>query len=303
MNSKSTNTAVTLSLIALFILISGCVQKDVPQKQFIASDDALVMSFQAGSPPDKVFSDSEFDIVLQAENKGEHGLALGDVRFVLTDAGFSNGQSEIMSNSQIIAPASQAISGEYLAGGIEFANWNGMKYASVMQVTEMKKIPARVEACYPYETKASATLCVKAGTTAKCSDDEEKTVANSGAPVKITEFSQIGSTKTATGVQTGFKFKVARTGGEEYKFYSNVADCPTLSAINANIINVAVDMPKTTCSPTTAILDSKTQESDSITCTISFDTTSSFEKVIPIKLNYVIKQSTNKDIQIIPLPK
>ncbi len=297
-----------LSTIALFILISGCVQKDnAPQKQFVASDDALVMDFQAGTPPDKVFSGSEFDVVLQVENKGEHALVARDVRFVLTDAGFDyGGASAIKQNEEKdgIAPVRQAISGEYLAGGIAFAEWNGLKYASVMQVTEMKKIPVRVEACYPYETKASVTLCIKGDQTAKCSDDEEKTVANSGAPVKITGFSQIGSTKINNGqtIRTGFKFKVARTGDETYKFYGDVADCHALNAINANEIDVAVDMPKTTCSPTTATLDSKTFESDYINCRVDFDTTSSFEKVISITLNYKVKQSASKDIQIIPLP-
>ncbi len=306
-------------IIVAVLLISGCAQKTGEQKVFVSSDDALDISFAESQPPDRIFGYNPFDIVVLLLNKGEHALLQNEVILTLNDASLLHNnipvglqpEFAVVKNAEPLAAVSQAPSGEYLSGGRTGVIWEDISKGT-RTITEETKTPIRVEACYPYETSTTARLCVKGDISAQCDDAELKKADNSGAPVKITAFEELGSTKNAQGgIDINFKFKIAQTGSGKYKIYAP-KPCSELKATDSNVVEISSMQflgkeqlrgtdGKLACNQNPVLLDSDSGESDYVFCKITVPSGGSFEDTIKFNLKYQIKQSVKKEVQLIPI--
>jgi len=305
-----------LLLFLLAVLVSGCVgQQKSEAETFTASDSALEISFLEGQPPDRIFGGNTFDVAVLAVNKGGTALPKDSIRFVLNDGKFgltqqNAEQNAVRRNSEALAPISRVPSGEFLQGGRDVILWQDLSYNSVRPITEEVKTPIRADTCYKYNTISVVKLCVKTEkTTAVCKDDEAKAVENSGAPIKVSEFTELKSQKSQNGAEVGFKFKLKKVGDAKYKIYSPSAECGIINPEKLN--NVQLDsmtfegktlLPYIICNDAIeAFLSSESLESDYIFCRFETDAASSYEGVLAMSFRYLITQSISKDMQIIPI--
>ena len=298
-------------MFLLFVLVSGCAQQEPKGETFVASDDALSIVFLEGQPPDRIFGNNTFDAAVLISNKGGEDIASRGVELILNDHNFGLDEpAATKHNKEPLAGIGRAPSGELIPGGNEVASWENLAYLSIRPVTEEVSTPLSLDACYNYATTASVKLCVVADSSPPCSDDEEKTVENSGAPVKISEFTELKSTESADGVvAVGFKFRLAKTGSEIYKIYSPTIGCSGTTAEDLNNVRLTDSkfpgMLSARCNIISnnniISLGDENTEPDEVFCKVVVRASGSYEDNLQLRFSYLVKQGVNKDMQVIPI--
>jgi len=173
---------------------------------FVGGTQGLSMEFVKDAPPDNIFDGGKFpfSVNVKMKNVGEWEIPTGaNIKVKISgidpsDYGVTPAQLE-KNPPQGMLSTRRGPSGEVIEGDTLVMDFPGLNY----QRTLFGDVPAtfKAEACYQYGTKVSSSICVKknlASTdTSICTVNEEKAVANSGAPVQITSIreSQGGTDK------------------------------------------------------------------------------------------------------------
>jgi len=307
------NKLKVIVMFLFFVLISGCA-KEVPKEEtFVASDDALEFVFLEGQPPDRIFGDNTFDAAVLVSNKGGRDVEPNSVEMILDggDVGLPNEAAATKQNTQLLEGIKRAPgSGEFIQGGREVVLWENLAYRGISSITDEVKTPLGVSACYNYATTASVKLCVVADSSPPCSDDEDKSIDNSGAPVKISEFKELKSIRTADGMMSvGFKFKLAKTGDEIYKIYSPTRSCSGTKAEDSNNVRLTgMKFPGLRSARCNIIsnnnlisLGDESVEPDDVFCNVILNASGSYEDNLQMQVSYLVKQGISKNMQVIPI--
>jgi len=204
---------------------------------FAGGDDALYINFVGNNPPDRIFQSREFDIALILQNYGEYQVSAEDVSIKLNGAAQlgvicdeDDVCNNIKTNAEDLSPIVKSESG-YIPGGVDYIQYNNLKYTGRNVLTEESPLAISVEACYPYKTTAISELCITRSTESPiCNFLEEKEVQNSGAPIHIKSVEQQGNFNQEGMIYSQVRIDFKEDGiGDVHDINAN---CDNLSSYN-----------------------------------------------------------------------
>lgn len=188
------------AVLILLIFVSGCslVQKKTkdfePEKiEYRTGTTALKMSFLENFPKDEIKNGTKFQAMVEVENQGAYDI--NNIELSLT--GIRQQYTKVIGDSKKTV--------EKLPGkSINFPE--GSKEIVSFQLENFKRLPKdkhteliRINACYPYQTVASAQICINptmevAGLSqaqSVCKADQSISLSGGqGAPIAVTRIEQ-----------------------------------------------------------------------------------------------------------------
>ncbi len=203
-----------LFLLAFAVIVAGC-QSQTPKgssitNAFIGGTSAVKVSFIENSPPSEVTDTPSggtgfpFDASVTLENVGEYDIPAAGV--TLAVSGFYPGDFGIADTAELTQtyPASGVFrgvskdpDGNRIQGDIAqitFPKTPTKQFKYDKQLAGNQQFPFRVDACYPYSTKAISQVCLMKDLTSKertiCTPTGSRPVSNSGAPVQVSSVTQ-----------------------------------------------------------------------------------------------------------------
>ncbi len=240
MNMDKKYAILLVIFFAAMIAVSGCTSntktKQIStQAAFLGGTDGLKVSLLPGQPPSQLYSEQQFQIAVQVENKGESDLTevvpvegLTPVYGYISLAGIDVGSfqtNQTLPLTEQLTPAKK-IGTTPIPGGQTQIIFS----AVAPNIFAQLQYPLSVSALYAYTSKAVAAACVKQNVYQQiisgkeiCKITETKTVEASGAPVKVTSIDEL---------PTGFSIKIKNVGGGYAFRYSEGAFPQTESGIN-----------------------------------------------------------------------
>jgi hypothetical protein len=247
MNMDKKYAVLLVIFFAAMIAVSGCTSNTktkqiTTQAAFLGGTDGLKVSLLPGQPPSQLYSEQQFQIAVQVENKGEGdlvavnptpqgpgpgpipGLAYGYISLAGIDVN-SFQTNQTLQLTEQLTPAKK-IGTTPIPGGQTQIIFS----AVAPNIFAQLQYPLSISALYAYTSKAVAAACVKQNVYQQiisgkeiCKITETKTVETSGAPVKVTSVDEL---------PTGFSIKIKNVGGG-YAFRYSVGEFPqTESGIN-----------------------------------------------------------------------
>ena len=200
------NKKIIIILGVIFLLIlSGCTSSKSKANQngfelssFNGGDKAVDFSFEPNSPPTTVRDQGlqPFSVRLLIENNGEFNIPENSAYIKLD--GFNNADLGLKINSKplLALKGVRKQGSNVIDGGKQQVVFSNLKYVnSVVSGSIPIKIYANI--CYPYQTKAMALVCINGNTIPAidkkaqiCDLSGDKKIANSGAPIKVTNFKE-----------------------------------------------------------------------------------------------------------------
>jgi len=307
-----------LSFVLIMIALSGCSgTTPVKGNTFVGGTKGLEVSFLQDSPPDEAFDAGQrpFDVSVQLRNVGEYDIPKERVKAKLSGLSPSDfsvpAEEFIKIAEEDLFKTTKDPEGNELEGTVSIITFNNLNY--VESLSGPTPFPIRVDVCYKYGTIAESKLCVKENLLntrekAVCTVTEEKAVENSGAPVQVTSFKEFAKAKD----KIGFTFKIEHVG--DGSLYKRETDCNagTVSMIDENKAWVKIEKPsEVTCSGLIGgagnegyvVLFKGTEGSDSLSRTVTCNynlppTTTAYESVVRITLEYDYKEFVSKEIII-----
>jgi len=173
---------------------------------FVGGTQGISLEFIQDAPPDNIFDGGKypFTVNVKMKNVGEWEIDAGaKIKARITgidSADYGVTAAALEKNPpQGMLSTRRGPSGEVIEGDTLVMDFPGLNYQRAL----FGDVPAtfKADVCYTYGTKVSSNICIKknlASTdTSVCIVNEEKAVANSGAPVQITSLreSQGGTDK------------------------------------------------------------------------------------------------------------
>lgn len=237
MDKKFAFISLTLSLL---ILVSACQQRGTdtgaaPKTPFLGGSTGLVIEFEKGSPPEEVTDKGTFDFnaLVKLRNDGEFDLTKDKVKVDLIGIlpqDFGATPEELNDKNPADDPTARKrdSEGNIVEGTTTFVTFpnEAETFNFPGTLSGNQEFTFRADACYLYQTKAVATLCVlrdliNVDDKDICDPSQTKTVHSSGAPVQVANFRQsvIGKDKI------GFSFDIVHRGNGII-FKSGSADAP-----------------------------------------------------------------------------
>lgn len=192
-------------LLPLLLLLAAC-EPDEPPNYFIGSD-GLVMEFIGSSPPDTVYEQDEFNVLLKVSNKGTFSLNSSHEGYLfeehdssyltLVSLNYESQYDQIRSSSDFQELSTLGIihlegkSPAYQTGQAEFFDYHYTTQKIIGQ-RENPSTSLRYRLCYPYQTIYTDEICVDKDI---YDIDEAREVCNSqilslsdqGAPIAVTK--------------------------------------------------------------------------------------------------------------------
>ncbi len=302
---KKIAPVIALSFIVVVFLFSGCTSSsNTNQTTSATGTDAIAVSFTPGAPPENVPEKEEFEVSVKLENKGGHPLNPGDVFITLVgvnpESVSMTADSFRMQNQETLIE-SRTIDKTKVPGGIETVDWTGLKY--IVPITSDNKLNFVAEACYNYQTTATADVCLSANpfaqTTGKgtCTVQGEKKATNSPAPVIVTK---VVENPAGTNKFT-FTFTIKNSGkGDVYDMNianSNCADLQVRDLDKVYIASISIGNRnfEDCAGKEVRLVDGQGQ----FFCTTDVGTVSGdYTDLLTVKLNYGYRSQAQKTITI-----
>lgn len=208
-----------IGILALFFLAACTGGGDTAElAQFIGGTQGLAVTFEPNTPPAEAFDGgfSPFDVVVRLENKGEETVKTGDTTVRITgvlepEFNLKTGDLTQKVGEELTAIRKDA-TGKVLPGNPVFVEFKNFNHLSAITGNALD-FPLRADVCYKYATKASTLLCSRSNNLQPepngiCEITGDKPVANSGAPVQISNVKQAArSTNSIT-----FSFDIGHVG-------------------------------------------------------------------------------------------
>ncbi len=222
-------------LVIAIMMVAGCsdggdagttVGKNKP---FIGGTSGLIIDFEDDAPPEEVFDLGAypFDIVVKLENVGESDInkddctvkvsGLDPAEFDKTSAFFKKNLPHDLKKKY--KDSEGKIIDDFNEAYVEFEDLN---YKG--NLTGNTEFPIRVDVCYKYKTEAISYICLKEDILDQteesvCTIKENKDVYSSGAPLQVTEFSEVPGGED----MVRFSFTIKHVGSGD--FFSPDSDC------------------------------------------------------------------------------
>ena len=202
------NPLIALVILSTLILAS-CSGGDAPSGLYAGGPGGLVLSFEPGAPPDRVYDQSETPMmmILRVRNTGEYDVENVQVRLSGITSndfdGFTSGPHEI---EEIKGKA--LLQDQILPGDDVFLDLGTARYTRSLQTAELDFV-LKATACYGYATLATASVCMSDNyyTDVSC-DPNRAQLSVSAAPVTIQNL----KTSVAGTDLLRIEFEVSRSG-------------------------------------------------------------------------------------------
>jgi hypothetical protein len=230
------NTIVYLASLVMIIAVfavSGCAPS-TEVKAFVGGTEGLKMEFL--NLPPSIFVNVPFSLAITVQNAGEYTVMPGGAYFTLNNAlNFNIPLEKSTVNNADALIAARRIQDTILPGGKELISWGEAVFTGTLgaPLTEEQPVLLGIKACYYYETRAVASVCV-AKSNKICEPIGEKTVQSSGAPVQLTELKQIAQTTDNENYTITLTLTVENKG--EGSVYAQYATCPKPSFEDQNYV-------------------------------------------------------------------
>ena len=316
-----------LTIILVVLIIAGCQStgnQAATSTPFIGGQNGLLQSFIQGTPPDEIFDKSqlEFSIITELENAGEADIAQG-AGYVRVEGikaeDYGVTAADLKKDIPEIVGAKKNTDGSITSGSKDTVQFTGLKFIGSVP-GPIPSGPIRVEACYDYATQAVAQLCIREKLTTEkgrqlCEPSGSKDVANSGAPIHVTNLVEqpLGNGRVQV------TFQITPGGQENDRFYKDGTDCND-DLTNKDRYKVYVDVSEVSGITPNCILEEKTGTTgglnggqgyrtlwngrpQTVSCTLDFGTIeSSFSSSLNIGLKYRYSQYIEKGLLIQSMP-
>jgi len=187
---------------ALAILIAGCPSDTEPGdlQQFIGGTQGVVVSFETNTPPAEAFDGgfAPFDVVVRLQNEGEERIARGDTTVRITgilEPEFNLRPGDLTKQlDEELTAIRQDATGKIIPGNPSFVEFKNFNHVTPITGNALD-FPLRADVCYKYATRASVQLCSRENilnpeTNGICEVSGPKPIANSGAPVQVSNVDQ-----------------------------------------------------------------------------------------------------------------
>jgi len=275
---KISNLLIMIIIAALVLTSCQNQNPTTSVTPYVGGSKGVTMNFQDQRPPDKVYgatyegeeliTGSSFSIGIKLENNGEEGLfdeidndndnifddfgrltlsginsahyGLDQDDLIINFDDYNDGKILLRPNKKYVeeGPSSQ--------GGIANVQFPIMNYGN--DVEGFNEVTFMVDLCYNYKTKSITNIClVEDSDNAKvCKPSETKKTSNSGAPIHVTQVTQIpiGDKK----IQTIIEIEKVNPSGEVYAPI-DIGDVPdkvcdsSSTNSNKNRVYVKVTLP------------------------------------------------------------
>ncbi len=310
---------LTLAVTMVFVFaIAGCTstnQKPTTTAPFIGGTTGLLINFVQDSPPNEVFDGGSFPfaVVVKLENDGEFTIPKNNVRVEIT--GVRAEEYGLTPHDLIKGPDDDLLGtqkdseGNVVESPPAFVTFEGFNHKDPISGTFLDAT-FRASACYLYQTKANAKICVRQNILQPekggvCEINEAKKAYNSGGPLQVTSFTEAARAKD----KVSFTFKIEQKGnGNVFKkgMWCNQ------SFTNEDMVFVEVNsgIPRLKCSGFLGeatetsgyvrLLSGSAQDNAggaTLTCTQDIASPSDYESTIEIKASYDYKES--KETQVL----
>lgn len=197
---------ITTSLIGLMFLISGCTGGNTgtktnsfdPSSAFNGGGNSLTLEFQENAPPETVRDQglSPFSVRILVKNEGEYDIPENSAYVSLV------GIDKTILNLEETSKPIPALNGvkkqgsNIIDGRQQYVLFSNLKYTeSIAGATQPLNL--NVDVCYPYQTKASTSLCINGDTSVAidenlklCDLDSDRASGSSGGPITIANVKQ-----------------------------------------------------------------------------------------------------------------
>lgn len=303
---------ITFVLAVAMVFAAGCSKQTGPSmtSPFIGGTTGLTMEFIDGAPPEEVYDGGNypFTAVVKVENIGESDIAVGDAKITISgiDAADFGTESEslVQYNSEDIIGAKKNAEGGTTEGTIlhmTFPKDSEFNYGEALSGNI--QFPFLATACYKYENKANAMLCVKDNPLetkeSVCVVDEIKEVYNSGGPIQILNFAETPRGKG----ELAFTFEIWHQGtGSVFELNTECDD--SIQTKDKVYISVDTGIDGLECTGLTGG-DAKSgyvtlyEGKRSITCTQDVSSASGdYEKVVEIITQYDYEQEITTNVLV-----
>jgi len=288
-------------LIVGIALTFGCTTSNTSKTStFVGGTNGILITFEDNAPPSQIYDSGSnpFDIVVMLTNDGEYTVPKDKVTVSLIGidpAAFGQSPAALSKQPSDDLQGVTKDSSNNKQPSIPIAvEFNNLNYIGKVFGDTQSNIIAQV--CYNYQTNANVMLCVKSNlmdtTSTACTLNEKKTVANSGAPVQITSFTESVGGKD----KIGFQFTIEQKGKGNI-FTSGLSCNDTFANRNKIYVTVNTGLPGLRCTEISGGISNSGfasgvltlyQGKRTISCVQPIDTSINmkYEKLVTITANY-----------------
>lgn len=308
---------ISILIVSFLLILSGCGGSSSTNAKtdgfgsaktaFNGGSDGLSIEFTEGQPPKKIFDNSQgsFNIRLLVKNLGESDIADNKAHIALS--GISPADFNVVETYKSLTPLTgvKKQGDNVIEGQIQPVMFTGLKYVPKLN-SGITKQNILVDMCYPYETKALVNVCISGNTLRTSTDNLEvcklngdKSFANSGAPIGISNVKQSVGGKSKIMLQFDIVQKDKNKNSRVFELGSLDNNCKingnsitsSDASLKRNYVNFNVDGRglNVDCGDGTSsgkVLLSDSSKKATVYCTIDTTNEDDYEKAIGINLDY-----------------
>ncbi|MFW6025384.1 MAG: hypothetical protein ACOCRX_03495 [Candidatus Woesearchaeota archaeon] len=248
---------IIISLLLVVSLLSSCdVNTDEEsEEQFIfggnsyaGGTNGIEFSFERDSPPETIYNDDTFEIVLEVENLGEYDISQDEMAFTvwnLPTNRFNLGSSEIGAslNSELLGVLTD--DGDKIPGDRdEIIVESGVSSSLSEDDIPVGGMPFTIKAgaCYRYKTESIANVCLVGddrNPDQVCDPNSNPELINSGSPIQVKNFKQ-----SLSGSRININFIVSHEGDGEIFYNDDSLECSGREINEKNLIDISISSPR-----------------------------------------------------------
>lgn len=314
----------------ILLLLAGCTgsssaREDLPDVD--VGTEGLTLEFLKNSPPEEVFAESNFPVILEVANKGAYSIE-GNQR-VLLSLGVERDYTsrvELQTSSRVLAGESDnearfPLEGKSIAnprGGEEVVSYT-VTAGRIDPQSERHLSTVIASVCYPYETELSANVCVDADPNnirqaeKSCQAADLSLSGGQGGPVTITRVEVRMLPKNTGRVSPEFLLHVENKGrGEVTRLGSYTEFCRDRGSavnyrdLNAILVEAFLSGVELECSTRHDDLDGEyirlLDKKDVVRCVLEEgipDNRDAYTAPLNVRLTYGYTQSVSEDYLIL----
>jgi hypothetical protein len=284
-------------------LLSGCQDSGTTENEnpFVEGTNGILVDFIQDSPPSEVFdkSSTPFEIDVELKNEGEFDVAASDVvvKIVGIDPAEFGSAELTASPEDDLDGVSKDSAGNKQDGTITEVRFEDLVYEDeIVGANAVKNIVADV--CYEYGTTAVADVCILKDSSkdksSVCKVGETKKVYSSGAPVKVSSFTERPAGKN----RIEFEFSIEKAGSVK-KIYKEGTDCADVRS-NENVVKVDVSgIDGLSCvGLDTEGYATMMNGKKVVKCSFEHESDIDYEKTANIRLSYEVNDDAKTTISI-----
>ncbi len=298
-----------LLLVLSLAFIAGCSNntKQPSTTPYVGGTTGLQLSFASGAPPASIYDGGgfPFDIDVKLQNMGEFTIPKDNVTLRLKgiyaeDYGKTAADLIKQPNDDLVG-VRKDVTGRVFNGiqtDVDFGEFNYQGNIS----GAMSSVVILAQACYWYQTTATADICVRTKlndpTSGVCTVDETKPVYNSGAPIHVQNFQETAVSQS----KLQFTFDITHLGNGKFFMPGDQTCNETYQDQNKVRVLVDTGFSDVTCTGLNGNsgIVNVPEGTTTMRCivTVPADKVGDYQKAVTIKLDYDYEDSVDTTINL-----